>query len=136
MGFAPAGATASGEQHPGPSGMHGGPIAWLADMELRGEWQQKGAQAAERQREDLWCEEDCVLDFEEHSFEEGELVDEGKEEGWWVHRGRFESGARSCSFSVIAGLSACAGGFGWKGIGRSPDGEAEGTGVATVVDCR
>ncbi|KAJ1082226.1 hypothetical protein NDU88_002394 [Pleurodeles waltl] len=77
MGFAPAGA--SGEQRPGPSGMRGGPAVRLVDVELRVEWQQKRAQAAEVPREDLWCEEECVLDFEERSFEEGELVD--KERG-------------------------------------------------------
>ncbi|KAJ1082311.1 hypothetical protein NDU88_002479 [Pleurodeles waltl] len=69
MGFAPAGAASSGEQRPGPSGMRGGPAARLADVELRGEWQQKRDQAEGVQRGDLWCEEECVLDFEERSFE-------------------------------------------------------------------
>ncbi|KAJ1129381.1 hypothetical protein NDU88_007752 [Pleurodeles waltl] len=97
MGFAPAGAgtATSGEQHPGPSGLRWGPVVRLADVELRGEWQQKGAQTAEGQREDLWCEEECVLDFEERSFEEGELVDEGEEKGWWAHGGGVQGRGRA-----------------------------------------
>ncbi|KAJ1206966.1 hypothetical protein NDU88_002359 [Pleurodeles waltl] len=87
MGFAPAGAAASSEQRPSPSGTHRGSAAQLAAAEQMGEWQQPRAPAAVVQGEDLWCEEECVLDFEERSFEEGELVDEGEEDGWWAQGG-------------------------------------------------
>ncbi|KAJ1170813.1 hypothetical protein NDU88_002684 [Pleurodeles waltl] len=52
-----------------------------------GEMQQQRAQAVLGQGDDLWCEDECILDYEEGSLEEGELVDD-KEGGQLVAAGR------------------------------------------------
>ncbi|KAJ1164324.1 hypothetical protein NDU88_004764 [Pleurodeles waltl] len=107
MGLAPAGIATSGEQHPGPSGMRWGLSARLADVDLGGEWQQKRAPGV--QRGDLWCEEECVLDFEGRSIEEGELVNEGEEDGWWANSGglRGVAGPLTLFLSHFRGLGMC-----------------------------
>ncbi|KAJ1132054.1 hypothetical protein NDU88_010384 [Pleurodeles waltl] len=86
MGFAAAGATASWEQHPGPSGVHRVVRTRRTAGDKMGEWQQR-AQAALGHGDDLWCEDECILDYEEGSLEEVELVDDGDEDIWWEQGG-------------------------------------------------
>ncbi|KAJ1150125.1 hypothetical protein NDU88_002923 [Pleurodeles waltl] len=58
----------------------------------------QGTRAAVIQGGDQWCEEACLLDFDEGSVEEGELVDEGEEEDWWAQGGAGPTNALSQSF--------------------------------------
>ncbi|KAJ1144008.1 hypothetical protein NDU88_010310 [Pleurodeles waltl] len=81
-GFAPANAAASWEQRPGPSGVQ--PVVTMrrAVRTTAGELPLR-AQEVLGHGNDLWREDECVLDYEETSLEEGELVDDGDEEIWW-----------------------------------------------------
>ncbi|KAJ1144005.1 hypothetical protein NDU88_010307 [Pleurodeles waltl] len=85
-GFAPANAAASWEQRPGPSGVQ--PVVTMrrAVRTTAGELPLR-AQEVLSHGNDLWREDECVLDYEETSLEEGELVDDGDEEIWWEQGG-------------------------------------------------
>ncbi|KAJ1099162.1 hypothetical protein NDU88_004266 [Pleurodeles waltl] len=85
-GFAPAGAAASWERRPGPSGVQRVVNTQRTAGDKTGEWQLR-AQAALGQDGDLWCEDECILDYEEASLEEGELVDDSDEDIWWEQGG-------------------------------------------------
>ncbi|KAJ1124300.1 hypothetical protein NDU88_002761 [Pleurodeles waltl] len=71
-GFAPDGAAISWEQRPGPSRLQRGEAVRSAGVEPTGEWYPQRTRSAVVQGGDLWCEEECVLDFDEGSVEEGE----------------------------------------------------------------
>ncbi|KAJ1139565.1 hypothetical protein NDU88_005934 [Pleurodeles waltl] len=84
MGFAPTGVAVPRERRPGPSGMQKGLCVQYVEAAWSGEWQQLGSSAAGLHVLDIIGDEECELDFEERSIEEGELFEEGEEEEWWV----------------------------------------------------
>ncbi|KAJ1089157.1 hypothetical protein NDU88_002308 [Pleurodeles waltl] len=45
-----------------------------------------------RQSLDLWCKDECVLDFDERSIEEGELLEDEEEEDRWASSGGWGRG--------------------------------------------
>ncbi|KAJ1123147.1 hypothetical protein NDU88_001620 [Pleurodeles waltl] len=87
-GFAPGNAATLWEQHPGPLRIHRG-----KDRHDAG-----GESTHALQSQDPWCVEECVLDFDEDSVEEGELVDDREEEDWWAQGGSGPANALSQSF--------------------------------------
>ncbi|KAJ1131245.1 hypothetical protein NDU88_009584 [Pleurodeles waltl] len=84
-GRAPAGAPASWERHPGPAGVQGGVRKNSTVKTARVEGP-RPAQEVWEHGSDTWCV-DNVLDYDETSLEEGELVDDGTEESWWEQGG-------------------------------------------------
>ncbi|KAJ1117897.1 hypothetical protein NDU88_006093 [Pleurodeles waltl] len=50
---------------------------------------------------ELWREDDCILDYDETSLEEGELVDDGDEEIWWEQGGVGPANALSQSWHGV-----------------------------------
>ncbi|KAJ1181971.1 hypothetical protein NDU88_007170 [Pleurodeles waltl] len=85
-GFALTGAAASWEQRLGPSGVQPVANTRRTARTTAGELPQR-AQEFLAHGSDLWHEDECVLDYEETSLEEGELVDDGDEEIWWEQGG-------------------------------------------------
>ncbi|KAJ1104843.1 hypothetical protein NDU88_002252 [Pleurodeles waltl] len=79
QGFAPASAASSWEQCPGTSGVQ--PV-----VNMRRTVRTTAGELPRRAQEvlgygnELWREDDCILDYDETSLEEGELVDDGEEE--------------------------------------------------------
>ncbi|KAJ1172368.1 hypothetical protein NDU88_004215 [Pleurodeles waltl] len=72
-GFAPAGATARGEQRPGPSGIQGASGALSVGCEVC------GGRRQDRERDEIaWRVEGLDM-----SIEEGELVESRSESDWW-----------------------------------------------------
>ncbi|KAJ1139578.1 hypothetical protein NDU88_005947 [Pleurodeles waltl] len=96
-GFVPNDATILWEQRPGPSKFQRGKDRRHAGGEPKGELLLQGTRAAVLQGGDLWREEECVLDFDEGSVEEGELVDDREEEDWWAQGGSGPANALSQS---------------------------------------
>ncbi|KAJ1172800.1 hypothetical protein NDU88_004642 [Pleurodeles waltl] len=86
-GFVPDDAAILWEQRPGPSKFQRGKNRRHAGGEPKCELLPQGTRAAVLQGGDLWREEECVLDFDEGSVEEGELVDDREEEDWWAQGG-------------------------------------------------
>ncbi|KAJ1217985.1 hypothetical protein NDU88_005572 [Pleurodeles waltl] len=86
MGFVPAGVAVPREQGPGPSGMQRGPQAPYTEAAMSGELQQQVFGAAGLQEQDELGDEECKLDFDERSIEEGELSEGWEEEEWWADR--------------------------------------------------
>ncbi|KAJ1084549.1 hypothetical protein NDU88_004696 [Pleurodeles waltl] len=84
-GFVPANAAASWEQRPGPSGVQPVVNRRRTVRTTAGELPRR-AQEALGYGNELW-REDCILDYDETSIEEGELVDDGEEEIWWEQGG-------------------------------------------------
>ncbi|KAJ1204643.1 hypothetical protein NDU88_000083 [Pleurodeles waltl] len=94
-GFAPAGAPASRERRSGPLEVTvGAPmrsaVRMTAGASLR--WAQE-----EQDSGNAFESEDDMLDYEEASIEEGELVDDGEEEEWWGQGGMGPANALSKS---------------------------------------
>ncbi|KAJ1174519.1 hypothetical protein NDU88_006340 [Pleurodeles waltl] len=135
MGFAPAGVAVPGEQSPGPSGIQRGLCAQYAEAALRGEWRQQGSSVALLQVLDTFGDKECELDFEERSTEEGELLEEGEEEEWWADT---RGGGVAANFvaELFQGARQVHPRSAGLAVGRNPAGEAEGTGVATVIVSR
>ncbi|KAJ1162292.1 hypothetical protein NDU88_002760 [Pleurodeles waltl] len=86
------------EQRPGSSRLQLGEAVRRAGVEPTREFYPQGTRAAVVQGGDPGCEEASVLDFDEGSVEEGELVDEGEEEDWWAQGGAGPASALSHSF--------------------------------------
>ncbi|KAJ1182070.1 hypothetical protein NDU88_007265 [Pleurodeles waltl] len=80
-GRAPAGAPASWEWRPGPAGVQVG-VRKKSAVETAMVEGPRRAQEVWDHGIDPWCV-DNVLDYDETSLEEGELVDDGTEESWW-----------------------------------------------------
>ncbi|KAJ1119098.1 hypothetical protein NDU88_007284 [Pleurodeles waltl] len=92
-GFAPGGAATLGEQRLGLSYVQHG-----KDRRQRGR-EPKGALLPQDSRAGLQGlhENEWELDFEEESFEEGNLVDDREEEDWWAQGGAGPANALSKS---------------------------------------
>ncbi|KAJ1217543.1 hypothetical protein NDU88_005137 [Pleurodeles waltl] len=99
MGFALAGAAASWEQCPGPSGVQPVVITRRTAGTTAGELPQR-AQEVLGHGNDLWREE-FILDYEETGLEEEELVDDGDEEIWWEQGGAGPANALSQSLQGV-----------------------------------
>ncbi|KAJ1190038.1 hypothetical protein NDU88_006778 [Pleurodeles waltl] len=78
-GFAPGDAATLWEQRLGPLMLQRGKHRHHAGGEPTRDLHLQGTRAMVLQRGDPWCDEECVLDFEEDSVEEGELVDDREE---------------------------------------------------------
>ncbi|KAJ1176823.1 hypothetical protein NDU88_002090 [Pleurodeles waltl] len=98
-GFAPASAAASWERRPGPSGVQAGVHKRRTVGTTAGELPRR-AQEALGYGNELWCE-DNILDYDETSIEEGELVDDGEELIWWEQGGVGPANALSQSLQGI-----------------------------------
>ncbi|KAJ1164879.1 hypothetical protein NDU88_005312 [Pleurodeles waltl] len=85
-GFAPGDAATLREKRPGLSYVQYGKDRRQAGRELKGALLPQDTRAG-LQGGELWREEEWVLDFEEESLEEGELVDDREEEDWWAKGG-------------------------------------------------
>ncbi|KAJ1208836.1 hypothetical protein NDU88_004219 [Pleurodeles waltl] len=118
-GRAPASAAASWEQRPGPAGVQKG-VRKKSAVETAVVEGPRRAQEVWDYGNDPWCV-DNLLDYDETSLEEEELVDDGAEESWW------EQG----SISFVAGYAGPDSGSS-VGVRRRPQWAAEGTGAATV----
>ncbi|KAJ1123273.1 hypothetical protein NDU88_001746 [Pleurodeles waltl] len=95
-GLAPGDAAPCWEQRLGPS--RRGEVVRRVGLEP----QQGGVKQTNRivgiQGGDSWPDETCVLDFDEDSVEEGELIEEREEEDWWAQGGAGPANALSKSF--------------------------------------
>ncbi|KAJ1136497.1 hypothetical protein NDU88_002913 [Pleurodeles waltl] len=98
-GFAPVSATASWERRPGPSGVQTGVNKRRTVRTTAGELPRR-AQEALGYSNELRCEDD-ILDYDETSIEEGELVDDGEEEIWWEQGGVGPANALSQSLQGV-----------------------------------
>ncbi|KAJ1154889.1 hypothetical protein NDU88_007632 [Pleurodeles waltl] len=86
-GFAPGDAATLWKQRPGPLKFQCGKHRGHAGGEPTRDLHLQGTRVTVMERGDPWCDEECVLDFDEDSVEEGELVDDREEEDWWAQGG-------------------------------------------------
>ncbi|KAJ1123936.1 hypothetical protein NDU88_002403 [Pleurodeles waltl] len=84
------------EQRRGPS--RRGEVVRRASLEPQQGVVTQTTRTAGIQGGDSWCDETCVLDFDEDSVEEGEFIEEGEEENWWAKGGVGPANALSKSF--------------------------------------
>ncbi|KAJ1176410.1 hypothetical protein NDU88_001691 [Pleurodeles waltl] len=95
-GIAPGGATPRCEQRPGPS--RHGEFGRGEGLKPQQGSSRQTTRSVGGQRTDSWLQEACVLDFEEDSLEEGELIEEREEDDWWAQGGAGPANALSKSF--------------------------------------
>ncbi|KAJ1179511.1 hypothetical protein NDU88_004745 [Pleurodeles waltl] len=97
-GIAPGDTAPLWEQRPGPSRLSRGETVRHAGLESQLEFYARGTRAVAEQGGGPWCDEACVLDFDEDCVEEGELVEGREEEDWWAQGGAGPAIALSQSF--------------------------------------